>query len=328
MEQGTSVWSGGMVWIPLTDHEAGRHTGRHPSRHERDGGREALVVALRGDLPGLHPQLRRRERRRHRRPAGLRSRLPYLADLGVDAIWINPWYPSPLADGGYDVADYRDIDPLFGTLDDAEALIGEAHAQGLKVVLDLVPNHTSDQHPWFRRRCARRPGSPRASPVHLPRRPGRRRRRAAQRLAVRLRRPGLDPAGRRRRPVVPAPVRPRAARPGLDQPGGGRRVRAILRFWLDLGVDGFRIDVAHGLAKDPAMPDLGSRARPACPRRRAATRTGTRTRSTTSTAAGGSSPTATPGDRTFVGEAWVPTPSGSRTTCAPTSCTPPSTSTS
>ena len=81
--------------------------------------------------------------------AGIRSRLPYLRDLGVDAVWINPWFPSPMADGGYDVADYRDIDPLFGTLADADALIAEAHALGLRVLLDIVPNHTSDRHPWF-----------------------------------------------------------------------------------------------------------------------------------------------------------------------------------
>jgi alpha-glucosidase len=80
---------------------------------------------------------------------GLRSRLPYLADLGVDAVWITPWYPSPMADGGYDVSDYCDIDPAFGTLGDADALIADAHALGLRIVIDLVANHTSDQHPWF-----------------------------------------------------------------------------------------------------------------------------------------------------------------------------------
>ena len=87
--------------------------------------------------------------------AGLRSRLPYVRELGVDAIWINPWYRSPMVDAGYDVADYRDIDPRFGTLAEAEALVGEAHALGLRVIVDLVPNHTSDQHAWFRRRWPR-----------------------------------------------------------------------------------------------------------------------------------------------------------------------------
>ncbi|MEM8905867.1 MAG: alpha-amylase family glycosyl hydrolase, partial [Actinomycetota bacterium] len=82
--------------------------------------------------------------------AGLRSRLGYLRDLGVDAIWINPWYRSPLHDGGYDVADYRDIGELYGTLDEAQLLIDDAHAIGLKVLADLVPNHTSSEHAWFR----------------------------------------------------------------------------------------------------------------------------------------------------------------------------------
>ena len=80
---------------------------------------------------------------------GIRRRLPYLAALGVDAIWISPFYPSPMADFGYDVADYCDVDPRFGTLADCQSLIAEAHALGLKVILDFVPNHTSDQHPWF-----------------------------------------------------------------------------------------------------------------------------------------------------------------------------------
>jgi len=90
---------------------------------------------------------------------GIRSRLPYLRDLGVDALWINPFYPSPQADAGYDVADYRDVDPRFGTLADAEALIREAHAHGLRVIFDLVPNHTSEQHPWFRAALAAPPAA-------------------------------------------------------------------------------------------------------------------------------------------------------------------------
>ena len=90
--------------------------------------------------------------------AGLRARLPYLADLGIDALWINPWYPSPMKDAGYDVADYRAIEPLFGTLADAEALLHEAHALGLKVLLDIVPNHCSDQHVWFQQALKAAPG--------------------------------------------------------------------------------------------------------------------------------------------------------------------------
>jgi alpha-glucosidase len=91
--------------------------------------------------------------------AGLRSRLPYLAGLGVDAIWITPWYPSPMVDAGYDVSDYRAVDPRFGTLADARALLREAHQLGLRVLLDVVPNHTSDRHPWFQAALAAGPGS-------------------------------------------------------------------------------------------------------------------------------------------------------------------------
>src|SRR5690349_16509144 len=90
---------------------------------------------------------------------GIRSRLPYLRDLGVDAVWLSPFYPSPQADAGYDVADHRAVDPRFGTLADADALIGEAHQLGLRVIVDLVPNHTSSEHPWFQEALAAAPGS-------------------------------------------------------------------------------------------------------------------------------------------------------------------------
>ena len=81
---------------------------------------------------------------------GVTERLSYLADtLGVDAIWISPFYPSPMADFGYDVSDYTDVHPMFGTLDDFDRLVAEAHRRGLRVIVDWVPNHTSDQHPWF-----------------------------------------------------------------------------------------------------------------------------------------------------------------------------------
>ena len=103
--------------------------------------------------------------------AGCRSRLAYLAELGVDAIWFNPWYLSPMADGGYDVADYRQIDPQFGSLSDAEALITEAHALGIRVVLDIVPNHCSDRHPWFVSALSSAPGSPERQRFYF--RPGR-----------------------------------------------------------------------------------------------------------------------------------------------------------
>src|ERR1700738_2681905 len=80
---------------------------------------------------------------------GIVSRLDYLVDLGVDAVWISPIYPSPMADFGYDVADYCGIDPLFGTMADFDRLLAEVHRRGLRMILDFVPNHTSDRHPWF-----------------------------------------------------------------------------------------------------------------------------------------------------------------------------------
>jgi len=101
--------------------------------------------------------------------AGIRSRLPYLRDLGVDAVWVTPFYPSPMADGGYDVADYRDIEPVFGTLADADALITEAHDLGLRVIVDIVPNHSSDRHVWFQAALAAGPGSAANPPVSVPR---------------------------------------------------------------------------------------------------------------------------------------------------------------
>ena len=99
---------------------------------------------------------------------GIRSRLPYLRELGVDAVWISPFYPSPMADAGYDVSDYRDVEPIFGTLADADALLADAHELGIRVIIDLVPNHTSDEHAWFRAALAAAPGQPGARPVHLP----------------------------------------------------------------------------------------------------------------------------------------------------------------
>ncbi|MFF6786996.1 alpha-amylase family glycosyl hydrolase [Streptomyces sp. NPDC012510] len=187
--------------------------------------------------------------------AGLRSRLQYLAYLGVDAIWINPWYPSPLADGGYDVSDFRDIHPAYGTLDEARKLITEAHELGLRVILDIVPNHVSDQHAWFQEAWAAAPGSP-----------------ERERFVFR--------DGRGENGSLPpndwhaafgGPTWTRAPdgqwylhlfapeQPDLNWDNGEVRAEfeSILRFWFDLGVDGFRIDVAHGMAKDPALPDLG-----------------------------------------------------------------------
>ena len=92
--------------------------------------------------------------------AGITSRLPYLRELGVDALWITPFYRSPQKDHGYDVSDYRDVDPLFGDLAAFDSLLATAHDLGLRVIVDLVPNHTSDQHVWFQEALAAGPGSP------------------------------------------------------------------------------------------------------------------------------------------------------------------------
>lgn len=191
--------------------------------------------------------------------AGIRSRLPYLRDLGVDALWITPWYPSPMNDGGYDVADYRDIAQEFGTLASADVLIREAHAFGLRVLIDIVPNHTSHRHRWFAAALAAGPGSPERARY--------------------LFRAGRGPDGalppNNWRSMFGGPgwtrVTERDGSPGewylhlfdVTQPDlnwSNRQVRDefvdVLRFWFDRGIDGFRIDVAHGLVKDPALPDL------------------------------------------------------------------------
>ena len=185
---------------------------------------------------------------------GVRSRLPYLAELGIDAIWLSPFYPSPQADAGYDVSDYRDVDPVFGTLEEGKALIAETHEHGLRIVIDLVPNHTSDQHIWFQAALAAEPGSPERGRY--------------------LFRDGRGPDGS----LPPnnwvsnfgGPAWTRVSdgqwylhlftpeQPDLDwtNPEVVSEFKDILRFWLDLGVDGFRIDVAHGLAKDPDLADV------------------------------------------------------------------------
>src|SRR4051794_11696403 len=98
---------------------------------------------------------------------GVRRRLPYLRELGVDAVWLSPYYASPQADAGYDVSDYRVIDPMFGDLADAGRLIADAHGLGLRVIADLVPNHCSDQHTWFRQALAEGQGSPLRARFHF-----------------------------------------------------------------------------------------------------------------------------------------------------------------
>jgi alpha-glucosidase len=191
--------------------------------------------------------------------AGLRDRLPYLARLGVDAVWLNPWYVSPMVDGGYDVADYRDIDPLFGTLAEAETFIEAAHAHGLKVIVDIVPNHTSDQHRWFRQALAAGPGSPERARYWF--RPGRGEAGELPPNDWPSKFGGLawtritEPDGRPGEWYLHLYT---AEQPDLnwENPEVRTEFEDILGFWLDRGADGFRIDVADCMVKDPLLPDV------------------------------------------------------------------------
>ncbi|MGY1673730.1 glycoside hydrolase family 13 protein [Geodermatophilus sp. SYSU D00710] len=186
--------------------------------------------------------------------AGIRSHLPHLAELGVDALWITPFYPSPMADHGYDVADPRDVEPVFGDLAAFDALLAEAHALGIRVTVDLVPNHTSDRHAWFQAALAAGPGSPERARYLF--RDGR----------------GPDSAQPPNNwpSVFGGPAWTRVPdgqwylhlfapeQPDLDftNPEVVADLETTMRFWLDRGVDGFRIDVGHGMAKPEGLPDM------------------------------------------------------------------------
>lgn len=190
---------------------------------------------------------------------GVRSRLGYLKELGVDALWFNPWYPSPLADGGYDVSDYRNIHPTFGTLEDAELLISEALELGIRTIIDIVPNHLSSEHPWFRAALAAGPGSPERERFWF--------------------HPGKGPNGDEMPTswisnfqgdtwtrTVNADGTPgewylhlfTPQQPDLNwnHPDVRREHEDILRFWFDRGVAGVRIDSAGLLIKDPELPEV------------------------------------------------------------------------
>ena len=191
--------------------------------------------------------------------AGVRAHLPYLAELGVDAVWFNPWYRSPMSDAGYDISDYRDIEPAFGTLADADALIGEAHAHGIRIIIDIVPNHASDQHPWFTEALAAAPGSA-----------------ARDRFWFR---PGRGPGGELPpndcQSIFGGPAWTRITEPdgtpgewylhlfAPEQPDFNwasadvrREFEDVLRFWFDRGADGIRVDSAALLTKDQGLPDV------------------------------------------------------------------------
>src|SRR4051812_12470147 len=189
---------------------------------------------------------------------GITSRLGDLVDLGVDAVWLSPFYTSPQNDAGYDVADYRDVDPRFGRLADADAMIARANELGLRVLVDLVPNHSSSEHPWFKEALASGPGSAaRARYVFKDGRGEHGEEPPNNWLSV------FGGPGWTR--VTEAGGEPGqwylhlfdVTQPDFDwsNPEVGDEMESVLRFWLDRGVDGFRIDVAHGLVKADGLPD-------------------------------------------------------------------------
>ena len=189
---------------------------------------------------------------------GITSHLDDLAQLGIDAIWLSPFQRSPQKDAGYDVSDYCDVDPLFGTLADFDAMLAAAHERGIRVIVDLVPNHSSDQHEWFQQALAAAPGSPERARYMF---------RDGKGEHGELPPNNWDsvfggPAWTR---VIEADGTPGqwylhlfdSSQPDFDWSNEEVReeFRRILRFWLDRGVDGFRVDVAHGLVKAEGLPD-------------------------------------------------------------------------
>ena len=194
--------------------------------------------------------------------AGVRSRLTYLHQLGIDAIWVSPFYPSPGHDHGYDVADYMDVDPELGTLESFDALLRDAHRLGIKVIIDIVPNHCSVEHPLFAAAVAAGPGSPERAWFHFADGRGEHGdvppnnwrsifggsawRRVAENEGTDLGTP---------RQWYLHSFAPEQA----DFNWGNRQVNdyfdEVLRFWFERGVDGMRIDVAHGLHKRSGLPD-------------------------------------------------------------------------
>ncbi|MGW2013605.1 glycoside hydrolase family 13 protein [Streptomyces sp. NPDC001927] len=190
--------------------------------------------------------------------AGVRAGLPYLRKLGVDGVWLSPFYPSPQHDHGYDVADYQDVDPVYGDLAEFERVVTQAHRLGLKLLIDIVPNHCSTEHRWFRKALAAGPGSRARSRFHFA--PGRG--------------PNGDLPPNNWHAMFGGPAWSRVTEPdgtpgewylhlftpeqpdlNWRDPRVGDHFEQVLRFWLDRGVDGFRIDVAAGLFKHPELPD-------------------------------------------------------------------------
>jgi alpha-glucosidase len=191
--------------------------------------------------------------------AGVRARLPYLHDLGVDALWFTPWYSSPLADGGYDVADYRSIDPSFGTLADAEALISEALEHGIRTIIDVVPNHVSAQHQWFQAALTAGPGAPERSRFWF--HPGRGE--TGDGIPTHWVSSFAGPTWTRttNRDGTPGEwylhlFTPEQPDLNWNHPDVWAEHEDVLRFWFDRGVAGIRIDSAALPVKDAALPEV------------------------------------------------------------------------
>jgi len=184
---------------------------------------------------------------------GITKHLGDIADLGVDAVWLSPFYSSPQKDAGYDVSDYRGVDPLFGSLADFDALVDRAHELNLRVMIDLVPNHTSDQHNWFQEALVSPVGSAARNYYHF--------------KDGRGESGELPPNNWQSMFGGPAWTRLEdgqwylhlfdSSQPDLnwENPAVHREFEAILRFWLDRGIDGFRVDQPHAMAKAPGLPD-------------------------------------------------------------------------
>jgi alpha-glucosidase len=187
---------------------------------------------------------------------GIINRLDHLRggtdSLGVDAIWLSPFYPSPMADFGYDIADFRDVDPLFGTLDDVRRLISACHRRGLRVIVDLVPNHTSDRHPWFVESRSSRTNARRDWYVWRASRDG------GPPNNWRSEFPAIGPAWTFDEPTGEWYLHsflPQQPDLNWDNPAVEAALHDVVRFWLELGVDGFRGDVIYKIAKDPRLRD-------------------------------------------------------------------------
>ncbi len=178
---------------------------------------------------------------------GVRRHLDHLAWLGVDAVWLSPFYRSPMADFGYDVSDYCDVDPLFGTLADFDRLLAAAHDRGMRVIIDWVPNHTSDQHPWFVESRSSR-SSPKRDWYVWRDQPNNWRAAFGEGQSAWTN----DPATGQYYLHLFLPEQPDL---NWANPEVVETMHGVVRFWLDRGVDGFRVDVVHGLGKDPALPD-------------------------------------------------------------------------